>query len=206
MTARRAATTGWVLAALAAAALLAPPAQAQSAQGVPNALQGFSRNRNQPVQINAASLEVREKDKTATFSGDVRVRQGDTELRSKSLVVYYEDHSAGEAMKTPNLIPGAQQQIRRLEARGSVVVNQKEQTATGDSGVFDMRANTVTLLGNVVVSQGNNVLRGDRLVVDLRTGVSRIDAGSGGGRVQGLFHSGDRPDENPLKLPGPARR
>jgi lipopolysaccharide export system protein LptA len=194
--------------ALAAVLLLAPPpAPAQTAQGVPNALQGFSRNRNQPVQINAASLEVREKDKTATFSGDVRVKQGDTELRSKTLVVFYEDHSASDAMKTPNLIPGAQQQIRRLEARGSVVVNQKEQTATGDSGIFDMRANTVTLQGNVVVSQGNNVLRGDRLVVDLRTGVSRIDAGRGGGRVQGLFHSGgDKPDENPLKLPGPARR
>ena len=49
----------------------------------PNALQGFSQNRDQPVKIQAASLEVRDKQKTATFTGDVHVVQGDTELRSK---------------------------------------------------------------------------------------------------------------------------
>jgi LptA/(LptD N-terminal domain) LPS transport protein len=37
---------------------------------------GFSQNRDQPVHIEAATLEVRDKDKTATFSGNVRVTQG----------------------------------------------------------------------------------------------------------------------------------
>ena len=70
-----------------------PPAQrsAQANQGPANALQGFSQNRDQPVQIEAASLEVRDKDKVATFSGNVHVIQGDTDLRSKTLVVYYEE-------------------------------------------------------------------------------------------------------------------
>jgi lipopolysaccharide export system protein LptA len=69
-----------------------------------------------------------------------------------------------------------------------VVVTQKEQTATGDLGLFDMQANTVTLSGNVVMTQGQNVLRGERLVVDLTSGVSRVESGKGGrGRVQGLF-------------------
>ena len=58
-----------------------------------------------------------------------------------------------------------------------MTVNQKDQTATGDKGLFDMKANTVTLEGNVVVSQGQNVMRGDRLVVDLTTGVSRVESG-----------------------------
>jgi lipopolysaccharide export system protein LptA len=49
-------------------------ADAQTApQGPPNALQGFSQNRDQPVHIEAATLEVRDKQKQATFSGDVRV-------------------------------------------------------------------------------------------------------------------------------------
>ncbi len=70
-----------------------PPAQrtAQAGQGPANALQGFSKNRDEPVQIEAASLEVRDKDKVATFSGNVHVIQGDTNLRSKTLVVYYEE-------------------------------------------------------------------------------------------------------------------
>ena len=68
---------------------------AQSApQGPPNALQGFSQNRDQPVRIEAATLEVRDKQKQATFSGDVRVKQGDTGLRCKSLVVFYEQDKA----------------------------------------------------------------------------------------------------------------
>ena len=72
--------------------------------------------------------------------------------------------------------PGGSSQISKLEARGGVVV-QKDQTATGDRALFDMKSNTVTLMGNVLVSQGPNVLRGEKLVVDLTTGVSRVDAG-----------------------------
>jgi lipopolysaccharide export system protein LptA len=73
-----------------------------------------------------------------------------------------------------------------------VVVTQKDQTATGELGIFDMKSNTVTLTGNpVVMTQGQNVLRGDRLVVDLTSGVSRVESGKNGqGRVQGLFQPG----------------
>jgi lipopolysaccharide export system protein LptA len=87
--------------------------------------------------------------------------------------------------------PGGNQKIKRLEARGGVVVTQKDQTATGDQGIFDMRTNTVTLSGGVVMTQGQNVLRGDRLAVDLTSGVSRVESGKNGqGRVEGLFQPG----------------
>ena len=112
--------------------------------------------------------------KIATFSGDVRVKQGDTDMRCRILKVYYErekdDGKAKAKTKTMPAAtpgPGGEQHIRRLEAIGSVVVTQKEQTATGKIGIFDMKSNTVTLTGNVVMTQGKNVLRGDRLVVDL---------------------------------------
>ena len=180
----------------------APPAQrtAQANQGPPNALQGFSKNRDEPVQIEAASLEVRDKDKVATFSGNVHVIQGDTDLRSKTLVVFYEgDDTAQGGIKAAQPGPGGSSQIKRLEANGNVLVSQKDQTATGDKGVFDMRTNTITLMGNVVVSQGQNVLRGERLVVDRVTGVSRME----GGRVQGIFQRGPKEEGSPgMKLPG----
>lgn len=178
-----------------------PVRSAQANQGPANALQGFSQNKDQPVQIEAATLEVRDKDKVATFSGNVHVIQGDTDLRSKTLVVFYEDDSAGAkgGVKAAQPGPGGSSQIKRLEANGNVLVTQKDQTATGDKGVFDMRTNTITLMGNVVISQGQNVLRGERLVVDRVTGVSRME----GGRVQGIFQRGGREDGGPpLKLPG----
>ena len=135
---------------------------------------------------------MRDKDKVATFSGDVKVKQGDTGLRCKSLVVFYEGNDAdGKTLQAASPGPGGQQRIKRLEARGGVVVTQKEQTATGETGIFDMKNNTVTLNGNVVMTQGQNMLRGDRLVVDLTSGASRVESGKNGqGRVQGLFQPG----------------
>jgi len=175
--------------------LAGAPLQAQPSKGPPNALQGFSQNHDQPVHIEAATLEVRDKDQVATFSGDVRVTQGDTNLRCKKLVVFYEQDDAAaksKSLKAASPGPGGQQRIKRLEARGGVVVTQKEQTATGETGVFDMKTNTVTLNGKVVMTQGQNVLRGDRLVVDLTSGVSRVESGKNGqGRVEGLFLPGN---------------
>jgi lipopolysaccharide export system protein LptA len=90
-------------------------------------------------------------------------------------------------MKSATPGPTGSSSIRKLEAKGGVVVTQKDSTVTGDRGVFDMRANTVTMFGNVLLTKEKNVLRGDRLIVDLTTGVSRVE--SDGGRVQGVFQS-----------------
>jgi lipopolysaccharide export system protein LptA len=164
-----------------------PDARAQANSGPPNALQGFSQNRDKPVQIEAATLEVRDRDKVATFSGNVHVTQGDTNMRCRTLMVYY-DQEAGVtgSLKAAQPGPGGKQQIRRLEAKGDVVVTQKDQKATGDTGIFDMKTNTVTLIGNVLMTQGQNVLRGDKLVVDLTSGVSRVESGKSG-MVKGLL-------------------
>lgn len=184
-------------------------AHAQGAvSGVPNAMQGFSQNRDQPIQIEAASLEMRDKKKEATFSGNVKVVQGDTTMTAKSLVVFYDSGSsaaapapAAKGAKTAPIQaaqpgPGGSSSIRKLEARGNVVVTQKEQVVTGDSAIFDTRANLITMAGGagsqVVLTQCKNVLRGDRLLVDMTTGVSRVESDSG--RVQGLFDQGGGKD------------
>ena len=178
-------------AALLLAVIACGEARAQSSvQGVPNAMQGFSQNRDQPIQIEAASLEVRDKKKEATFSGNVKVVQGDTTMKSRSLVVFYEggggasEQPAQPKQKGAKAAPGAPLQaatpgpegsssIKRLEARGSVVVTQKDQVVTGDLAVFDTKANSITMSGGVVLTQCKNVLKGDRLTVDMTTGVSR---------------------------------
>jgi lipopolysaccharide export system protein LptA len=185
-----------VTAIVVAYAVCAGDATAQKNQGPPNALQGFSQNRDEPVKIRAAALELREKDKMATFTGDVYVLQGDTEMRCKQLVVFYEQETETQTVKTVKAAepgPGGDRQIRRIEAKGNVVVSQKDQNATGDAATFNMRENTVTLVGNVVVTRGADVLRGQRLVVDLTSGVSKMDQG----RVEGLFQSGPRNAPDP---------
>ena len=169
--------------------------------GVPNALQGFSQNRDQPIQIEAASLEMRDKKKEATFSGNVKVVQGDTTMTSKSLVVFYDSGAApaspqpaapkgakSATMQSATPGPGGSSSIKRLEARGSVVVTQKDQVVTGETAIFDPRANLITMAGGVVLTQCKNVLKGDRLKVDMTTGVSRVESDSN--KVQGMFIQG----------------
>jgi lipopolysaccharide export system protein LptA len=154
---------------------------------------------------------VRDKDKVATFSGNVKVTQGDTTMNCKSLVVFYEqdNETSGKSLKAADPGPGGQQRIKRLEAHGGVVVKQKDQTATGELGVFEMKTNTVTLKGNVVMTQAKNVLRGDTLIVDLTSGVSRVESSKNGkGRVEGLFLPGSGPLDVKSGItggPGPAR-
>jgi lipopolysaccharide export system protein LptA len=196
-------------------------ASAQSAvQGVPNAMQGFSQNRDQPIQIEAATLEMRDKKKEATFSGNVKVVQGDTTMTSKKLVVFYEsapapaapaDAKATDAKATAKSAPpiqsatpgpGGASSIKRLEAHGNVVVTQKDQVVTGETAVFDTKTNLVTMLGDVVLTQGKNVLRGDRLLVDMTTGVSRVESDSG--KVQGLFISSGQTGGPTIPGPSPS--
>ncbi|MBR0819299.1 LptA/OstA family protein [Bradyrhizobium liaoningense] len=201
-------------------------------QGVPNAMQGFSQNRDQPIQIEAASLEMRDKKKEATFSGNVKVVQGDTTMTSKTLVVFY-DSGGGDKPATPQPAapaakgtkgapmqsaqpgPGGSSSIKRLEARGNVVVTQKDQVVTGETAVFDTKTNLITMLGGVVLTQCKNVLRGDRLAVDMTTGVSRVESDSG--RVQALLPQGGSNDcgsgspakpapAAPLQLPGAGKQ
>lgn len=159
---------------LAAAGLAVVPAAAQST--LAESLSGFSGNSDKPINIESDSLEVRDKEQIAIFTGNVRVVQGDVTLKTKVLKVWYEGKMGA----------AGQQQIRKLDAEGKVLVTTKDQTTTGERASFDMKTQIITMTGDVVLSQGKNVLKGDRLVVDLNTGRSHLEAN---GRVSGSFVS-----------------
>jgi lipopolysaccharide export system protein LptA len=185
---------------------------AKEGGGMPNALQGFSRNKNEPVKIESSKLEVRDKEKLAIFTGNVFVQQGDTTMRSPELRVYYEADSAKAKEKkntsaapapapdpsTTGATPVAatktqdgkvnatesnvSQKIKKIEALGGVIVTSKEQKATGDRADFMMKENIVILTGNVVVSQGQNVMRGSKLIVELNTSRAHMEAAGPDGK------------------------
>jgi lipopolysaccharide export system protein LptA len=166
-------------AAVVAVALSAPAALAQSQAG--GTLQGFSQNRDKPITVRATSLEVRDKEKMATFTGDVHAIQGDMNLRCARLIVYYEGDVAKGDAPAPAEGQQQQQQIKLMKAEGNVVMSQKDQVVTGDTGEFDMRSNKGVVTGKVVLTQGPNVIRGGRaLNVDMATGVYTVVAPTGG--------------------------
>jgi lipopolysaccharide export system protein LptA len=209
------AACGALLAAVAVVLCLlaATPAPAQT---MTNTFGGFSKNSNEPIDIESDVLVVHDAQKYATFKGNVKAVQGTTTLRSRELDVHYVGSGSDSLTKgsdttgsTPasNTAAGAAAgdakpsgvglganngtQISKIEARGEVVItSDQDQTTTSDWALYDVPAQLVTVGGNVVLMQGKNVLKGDRLVIDLKTGESRFENRgntAAGGRIRALF-------------------
>jgi lipopolysaccharide export system protein LptA len=198
--------------AVALSLLAATPAPAQT---MTNTFGGFSKNSNEPIDIESDVLVVHDAQKYATFKGNVKAVQGTTTLRSRELDVHYVGSGSDSLTKGPDTTgstpapapaPAATgdakpsgvglganngTQISKIEARGEVVItSDQDQTTTSDWALYDVPAQLVTVGGNVVLMQGKNVLKGDRLVIDLKTGESRFENKgntAAGGRIRALF-------------------
>ena len=194
------------VAPLSAALLIAPPTMAQT---LTNSFGGLSESSEDPIDIESDVLVVHDKEKRATFRGNVKAVQGSTTLRAKELNVHYvggdklaavgKKDAGGEAPEAKvadakgdaKSAKSDQAQITKIEAKGEVVItSDKDQTTTSDWALYDVPSQRVTVGGNVVLTQGQNVLKGDRLVIDLKTGESRFDNTgnqAAGGRIRALF-------------------
>jgi lipopolysaccharide export system protein LptA len=188
-----------VVAALAGAVLTVPQAIAQT---LTNAFGGLSQSSGDPIDIESDALVVHDKEKYATFRGNVKAVQGTTTLRAKELNVHYlgggslapggkKDETKVADAKSGAAAKGEQAQISKIEAKGEVVItSDKDQTTSSEWALYDVAAQMVTVGGNVVLTQGQNVLKGDRLVIDLKTGESRFENTgneAAGGRIRALF-------------------
>ena len=197
--------------AVALCLLAATPAPAQT---MTNTFGGFSKNSNEPIDIESDVQVVHDAQKYATFKGNVKAVQGTTTLRSRELDVHYVGSGSDSLAKGPDTTGSTQAptsaagagdakpggiglganngtQISKIEARGEVVItSDQDQTTTSDWALYDVPAQLVTVGGNVVLMQGKNVLKGDRLVIDLKTGESRFENRgntTAGGRIRALF-------------------
>ena len=144
----------------------------------------FKFDEDQPIEIDADTLEVMQNEKVAIFTGNVVARQGDLRLNAEQVKVYY---SGGESRSGTE---GGAAAIDRIDAEGKVFLSTPEETAEGASAVYDVNKRVVTLTRDVVLTRGQNVLRGNTLVLDLDSGRSTLDARGSGGRVRGLFVPG----------------
>jgi lipopolysaccharide export system protein LptA len=121
----------------------------------------FQADPGAPIHIEADRLvEVFDGAKQAVFTGIVKLRQGDFQLRTISLTAFYSGQSGFS-------IDGkwrAEQPIR-VEARERVLVKSKDgqTTATADWATLDVMANTMLMGDNVSVSRGKNVAQGPRV-------------------------------------------
>jgi lipopolysaccharide export system protein LptA len=185
----RVARAAIALATLALVAATGPGIGPAAAQGVTDAMSDFSIDSDQPVRIESDELEVRDRDQVAIFSGSVVVVQGDTTMRTPRLEVHY---TGDGAVADAEQGDGAAQSISRLEARGGVVVETRDQKASGEWAVFEMATQEITLGRRCGADTGRQ--RAARRQPGRQSGDRVVPAGivdrGGGGRVQGLFIPG----------------
>jgi lipopolysaccharide export system protein LptA len=160
------------LVAVALAAALPGVASAATA----DLFNGFQAKSEDPVQVDAAVLEITEKgqQRISVFSGNVVVTRGETVLKAAQIKLYSD---------LKNTTPEG---FTRIEATGGVFVSSGEQTVTGKTAVVDMKSHTITVSGGVVLSQGSNVITGSRLLVNLATGQARVEQ-EAGKQIRGIF-------------------
>src|SRR5579864_7306747 len=109
---------------------------------------GQKHDNSQPIEISADSLEVEQDKQIATFRGKVDAIQGEMHLRADTLVVHYRQKgdagSKAPQAKSPPKTGGAGGDpfgggaISRIDASGNVFVSSPEETAQGDTGVYDV--------------------------------------------------------------------
>ncbi len=164
--------------------LLAAPLVAPGAAPTP-ALAQFKADTEAPIEITADSMEWLQEDGIAIARGNADAVQGRYRLSGDVLTAHMSE-AEGSGFG----------EIRRLEADGNVALSTPDETATGESGTYDVDKGIAVLVGAVVLTQGDSVMRGERLVMDLETGRSTLEgvpgspasAGQpGGGRVRAIF-------------------
>lgn len=170
---------------LLTATLLAHPAFAQDAaenSEAPESPLFSSGTTRGPIEISSDQLEVRQKDQVAVFTGNVLAVQGEMNLRSDKMTVYYRQNEEENEGK---------ESVSRIDVDGNVFISNPSETASGTKGIYDVDKNELRLLGDVTLTREQNVLKGNALIYDMTTGKSVLSRTEGSkpseGRVRALF-------------------
>lgn len=139
-------------------------------------------SRKEPIHIRSRDLEFRYDDKRITYRGDVVVTQGETVLKSDTLIVTYEGPATekGAAQPKPDKTSSekgaaqpkpqdtsSQQQIKEIVAEGKVDITSGDRHATAKKAVFTQATRTVVLSGNALLQEGENRVAGEKVTVFL---------------------------------------
>ena len=148
-----------------------------------------------PIEINADTLSVDQKENTAVFAGNVDATQGDIRIKSQKMIVSYASSSDGKGSTPSKSQPNA---INKITLSDNITITSKEDVAQGQHGVYNVKDQLITLDTNVTLVHGKNIVKGDKLVYNVKTGKSEVTSGSTknaasgtknkpSGRVKGVF-------------------
>ena len=151
----------------------------------------FETDSAAPIEITADSMEWLNEKQIAIARGNADAVQGRYTLSAHVLTAHITSNPKDSGVSNGST---STSQISLIEAEGNVLLTTPTEKARGNTGTYDVRRKTATLVGAVVLTQGENVLHGEKLVMDLNTGHSRLEGTAGpadqdgDGRVKAIFN------------------
>jgi lipopolysaccharide export system protein LptA len=151
---------------LSAALMLPGPLGAQETE---SRMTGLALSGDEPIQIESDLLKINEETSQATFTGNVKVVQGDTVLQAGEMIVHYANNGGSVASGAAD--------IREIDLFNKVLISSGTQTATADTGNFNMAKEVLVLSGErVVLTDAENVFIGCQLTVEMQSGQAKLDS------------------------------
>jgi lipopolysaccharide export system protein LptA len=118
----------------------------------------------EPIEIVSDRMDAYNEKKLVIFSGKVVATQGDKEIKSDRLLLYYKKET-GKKDKIGAKEIEATGDLEKIEAKGNVIVTQKEKIATGDEAVYMQESGQIIMTGNATLRDGKNLIKGDKVIV-----------------------------------------
>lgn len=125
-----------------------------------------SVDNQQPIHVEADSLEVRDNDNISIYTGNVKLTQGSLEIHSDLLTLYFDDNKILTLMK----ISGAPATFRQL--------NDSNLEITGEAMEMEYRESesTLLLLDKAKLTQGADIIESNK--INLNIDSNSVEAGS----------------------------
>ena len=133
---------------------------------LPLQLFALATDGQQPIQVEADSLELRDKDNISIYNGNVRLTQGSLEFRSDRLTLYFDDNKELTLME----MTGNPATFRQLDDENQELKGQAEQLQ------YRQSESILVLSGNARFSHKGDTIESNTIQVNTEN--NSIQAGS----------------------------
>ena len=149
----------------------------------PAALPALSTDREQPIEVEADRLEIREKDNLSIYEGNVHLVQGSLEIRSERLVIHFNDANELTLME----MSGTPARFRQLDDNGEEMHGEGLRINYMESDAL------LELLDEARFNHGSDTIEGRRIRINIETNSIEASGDQTEDRVKMLI----RPRQNP---------
>jgi lipopolysaccharide export system protein LptA len=151
---------------------------------LPFQLWALGSDRDQPIEVEADSLEVRETEKISIYEGNVSLVQGSLEIRSDRLVIHFNETNDPTLMQ----MTGAPAKFRQLDD------DQMEMKGQAIKINYTASQSSLELRGNARFSRAGDTIESDLIRIDTEGKGIRAGSSDSDDRVKMLIQP--RPDSN----------